>query len=367
MLWEEQGEDEDRSSVFAAEGTVAHFVRDACLTFGFEPGDFRGRDLSADGFTFTFDDDMIEALTPGIEWVRAQPGTVYNEFRVTFDTWLPDQFGTLDVGIVSRDVIVINDLKFGAGIPVSAEENEQLMTYALGFWDNVARHKTKTKNFLLVIDQPRAFGGGGEWEVHLDDLMEFGKRLKVGYAEIASGNPTLVAGEKQCKFCPAKGICPELARFSLAQMALKFDDLDGDELRLQDAREMTPTRRAVVAKNKSLMESWLRAVHGSVLDDAMAGRPTPGLKAVVGRQGPKKWSNEPAAHALLAKYIRPTDLFTLPRLVSPTRVEDLLKKQMWSILEEDVMALVTREPGKPSLADEGNKKAAITVADKFED
>ena len=34
MLWEEQGEDEDRSSVFAAEGTVAHFVRDACLTFG---------------------------------------------------------------------------------------------------------------------------------------------------------------------------------------------------------------------------------------------------------------------------------------------------------------------------------------------
>jgi len=43
---------EDRTSVYAAEGTVAHHVREMVLMFGFELEDFVGETISADGFEF---------------------------------------------------------------------------------------------------------------------------------------------------------------------------------------------------------------------------------------------------------------------------------------------------------------------------
>ena len=147
---------ERESSEYAAEGTVAHHVREMCLRFGLEPEDFIGQQIGADGYSFTVTEDMADHLRPGIEFVRERKGKVYNEYQVRFDRWLPGQFGTLDVGITAPDEIIINDLKYGAGKPVSAKENEQLMIYALGFWDNVARHETDATDFLLVVDQPRA-------------------------------------------------------------------------------------------------------------------------------------------------------------------------------------------------------------------
>lgn len=373
--------EETRTSEFAAEGTVAHFVRDTCLTFGFEPEDFLGETLSADGFTFLVTEEMVEALTPGIERLRERPGQMFNEYRVTFDRWLPDQFGTLDVGIVSPDEIEINDLKYGAGVPVSPVENEQLMTYALGFWDNVARHiHPKVKNFRLVIDQPRAIGSTPEWEVTLEELLEFGERLKQGFAEIEAGNPTLSAGPKQCQWCRAKGTCPELARHNLATMALKFDDLDGEELRLADKDEFTPTRRSMVVQNMPLIESWLRAVHATVLKDALAGRPTPGLKAVIGRKGNKKWIDpDIAVDGLLDAGLTEYQAWQAPELISPSAAEALLakaakdaaprgkKKEAAEKAVEQIAGLWTQEPGKPSLVPEENEKPTVRIADRFED
>lgn len=354
----------ERPSEFAAEGTVAHHVRECCLAFGFEPEDFLGEEIEADGFRFVVDEEMVEALRPGIEWVRERPGLLVNEYRVRYDKWVPGQFGTLDVGIVSPDLIIINDLKYGQGVPVEVERNEQLMTYALAFWDNVARHITKATDFLLVIDQPRVSGAGGEWYCTLDDLLAHGERLKRGYEEVHAENPRLAAGEKQCRFCRAKGFCPELARWSSAQADLILDDLDGDEeLTLADADAMTPERRAYVAKNYGLIKLWLDGVKAKVLEDALHGKPTPGVKAVEGRRGNRSWKDPEAAEAYLGMFVEAERLRSKPALLSPAQVEKFLPPSVRPDLED----FVTRPEAKPSLVPSDDPAPALVLTDILDD
>src|SRR5690606_17563391 len=128
------------------------------------------------GEIYTVDKQWVRWLQPGIDRMREFGGVFHSEHKVDLSHWLgPDQFGTLDRGIYRDDLIIISDLKFGAGVPVHPEENEQLMLYALGFWYNVARHHTKTRDVLINIDQPRADGGGGDWYTTVDHLLEFGE------------------------------------------------------------------------------------------------------------------------------------------------------------------------------------------------
>lgn len=355
--------EEQRTSEFAAEGTVAHHVREMCLLFDLEPEDFEGQVIGADGFTFTVDEEMVEALRPGIEWVRERKGRLVNEYQVKFDRWLPGQFGTLDVGIIEKDLIVINDLKYGAGVAVSPEGNEQLQTYALGFWDNVARHESAATDFLLVIDQPRAVGGGGEWRVTLDELLEFGERLKRGYEEVHAEDPYLKPGEKQCRFCPVKGTCDAFAKWSIEQLDMEFDDLDGDEMLLSEIGDFTPERRALIALNKSLIENWLNAVHGKVLEDALMGRPAPGVKAVAGNQGRRTWADTDSAMRFMIRHIGADEIFNEPALISPAQFEKKVPKEV----REDVEKYISRSDGKPVLVGAGDKRPAINIADEFDD
>ncbi|WP_160115977.1 DUF2800 domain-containing protein [Candidatus Halocynthiibacter alkanivorans] len=126
---------------------------------------------------------------------------------MTLVRWLPDCLGTLDCGIVGRDVIALDGLKYGAGMPVPPGGTEQLLTCALGFWDNIVRHKTVVTDFLLVIDQPRAVSGGGKWECTLDELLEHGERLTKEDARIEAMSSGLEDG-----FARRKLITPTQAR-----------------------------------------------------------------------------------------------------------------------------------------------------------
>lgn len=356
--------EEVRNSEAAAEGTVAHHVREMCLDFGFEPEDFLGHEIEADGFTFEVDEDMVEHLRPGIDWIRERPGRLINEYQVDLSRWMPGQFGTLDVGIISDDLITINDLKYGMGVEVHPERHEPTMAYALGLWDNVARHETDATEFLIVIDQPRIEGAGGEWRVSLDDLLAFGEELTAAFELANSEDPPLVAGEKQCLFCRAKGICPEYARWSLEQMDLILDDLDDeDPLTPADADKFGPERRAAVARNYDAIKKWLDAVHGRVLDDAMSGLPTPGLKAVKGRRGPRKWVSDKKAERKLLRFLSEEEVFGEAPLISPARAEKLIDKEAF----KDFEVLWTQAEGKPSLTSEDNDKPAINRADMLDD
>lgn len=356
----------DESSEYAAEGSCAHKIREECLSLGLDPYDFVGTTISSEGFTFEVTEAWAEALTPGIDRIRDLGGDLYVEYRVKLDRWAKGQFGTLDAGIVRPDLIVINDLKFGMGVPVSPVWNEQLMIYALGFWDNVARHLTDAEDFIIAIDQPRAPGGGGEWKVSLDELRSFGRRVKRKAKEALSPGAPITPGEIQCQWCPAaqQNKCAAHAEFLFEMTSMKFDDLDDAESMGYDPEPAYPVsleRRSFIVKHAPMFRKWLDRLHADTLADALAGMPTPGLKAVTGRKGPRKWSDEGAAERILEKAIG-EDAYE-KKLKSPTQAEGDVPKKAWRTLQE----FIDQSDGKPTLVSVDDEREAVTpMAAKFD-
>src|SRR5690625_5897994 len=119
------------------------------------------------------------------------------------DTWIPDQFGTVDTLIVRPDLIIVNDFKGGRGVVVDADNNLQMMLYALGAWDQIARHKTEATDFLLVIDQPRVRGQGSEWRTTLRELLIFAEKAAAAALRTLDPNAELVPSIGGCRFCKA--------------------------------------------------------------------------------------------------------------------------------------------------------------------
>jgi len=353
---------ESDSSEYAAQGTALHKWASECLQFGFEPHDLIGHRLAVDGYSFEFSEELADLMQPGLDRLREFSGVMTIERRVSLDPWLPGQFGTLDVGIINnaKREAVIFDWKFGAGVPVSPLENPQLMLYALGFWHEFVVPGWDY-NFRLVIEQPRIPGGGGEWLATHDELMAFGERVREAGKRTEDPAAPLVAGETQCRFCPARLSCPALARFNLDLFGLKFDDLDADGT--PELMGLSPERRAYVVRHADLFRKWIDEQHAIVLTDALNGRPTPGLKVVAGRKPARSWSDDVSAETFLLSRLSHDQAFNVV-LKSPTQVEKLLGKDDWSEAE----GLIAQGDPKPTLVPESDRRPAlIPYAMKFDD
>ena len=83
-----------------------------------------------DGYTDGYVEFVLEQLTQA-KLECADP-LVLIEQRLDFSCWVPEGFGTGDCLIVADKLLHIIDFKYGQGVLVDAEENPQMMLYALG-------------------------------------------------------------------------------------------------------------------------------------------------------------------------------------------------------------------------------------------
>lgn len=377
----------DQAGDAAAEGTILHYVAEQCLLHDETPYDWLGKSISlsdiaewsgnGDGgidetndYALTFDDDMADGIMSGLDRIDDIPGKLFVEKRLDLSRWLPDQFGTSDVGIVGKKRITVFDWKFGFNA-VSPVENPQLMIYALGFWDNYARHISDAEEFRLIIWQPRAPGGGGEWDVSLDELLDFGKKVKKAGRATEDADAPRIPGLKQCEgcYCPGarKMLCPEYLDFNLRNIVDDFDALDREidhDLPLRTPRlgGMSVKRMVHLAKHKPMITKFLDRIHQHLMDAAQKGLPTPGLKLVEGRSPPRKWKDPLEVEPELASALG-EDAFTR-KVVSPTQAEKMLPPKRYAKLKP----YVDHGEKKPSLVDEHDARPAYrTVADEFND
>ena len=134
------------SSPAAEEGTLAHELaaamlegarREALAAIEEKVSRFYGEhpDLK-DSFT-----NMARTIGPYIDFVNdeyqqalaADPAAVLlTEQRVDFSDVVPGGFGTSDVVIIGGGRATVIDLKYGKGVPVSAQDNPQIRLYAVG-------------------------------------------------------------------------------------------------------------------------------------------------------------------------------------------------------------------------------------------
>lgn len=347
----------DETSEFSSEGTAAHTVRERCLTEGIDVQDLLGEWIEADGLWFEVVNEWVNYLQPGIDRIREAKGFNWVfEHRTEMDPWIPGGFGTLDAGGISKDLIILDDLKFGRGVIVSAEKNKQLMIYAIGFWQNYARHHTKAKRFLLRIDQPRVAGQGDEWETTLDELLEFAVELEAAVIRTLDPNAPLVPGPVQCQFCKAARNmrCETLDAFVLELLGMTPEDLDnGGKPEMVTTDTMSPERRSYVLKHASMISSWVNTLKASALKDAVDGDDVPGFKAVA-TQGDRTWVSEQQASEFWKGKVPERDLYT-KKIKSPAQMEHIAGTRNWARAQE----LIHRPEGKPALVPESDKRPAL--------
>lgn len=344
----------DKESIYAQEGTLAHEMSELKLKHYLDPKGFGKRKLNAaikklkenelyqaemDSYTDTYVDFIKEkalsfSSNPYIEI----------EKRVDFSRWVNGGFGTCDCVLIHGSTLSIIDLKYGKGVPVSSEQNEQLILYALGAYDafNLIYNLDKIE---LNIVQPR-INNFSTWEISLTELLLWGDYFKVQAEKALGGNGELVPSAKACKFCKARDICTARAENNLSlesEIKLKPNEIPKDKL------------YEYISRGEDIAK-WVADLKAYALDMCLKGEDVKGLKAVAGRTS-RSWTNQDEAiNKLIEGGIDEAIIYDKVPLTL-AKLEKALGKQQFTTLVGDMV--VTSE-GKPTLVFENDKRPAIT-------
>lgn len=351
------------TSSYAEEGTAAHELAELILNSDEQDVWLYEGGESSNGYEFTH--EMCEHITTYVKNILdyAEGNELFVEQRVDFSDSLgqPDAFGTADAIIQTGDELQIHDLKYGMG-KVFAEENEQLMLYAIGALQDLG--DVYINNVRLVIHQPR-LGHLDEWLVSIEDLVDFAEKATVS-ATLISRDDTGVRqqynpGPKQCQWCRAKATCPALEEFVEEATGVTFDNLD----------EVTPElsedniRIAELLPKLNLIVDWTKAVRAKAEAELLVGNDIPDYKLVAGKRGARKWVDPKEAEAEMKAMRLKLDEMYDKKVISPTTAEKLLKDspRRWKRLAP----IITQSEGKPSVVPVSDKRPVLDLTVKFDD
>jgi hypothetical protein len=368
----------------------ATFIGRTILVGRHEPSDFDGavwRPTGDEGFKTRYetkiDDERVVRANAYVQAVKHHAeGAVYAAYEQRVDiaaiTGEEDASGTADAVVVTADgELQVHDLKDGHG-PVQAQENRQLMIYALGLIDELSAF-CDIERVRLFIHQPRLSHSALEWEVSLADLEAF--RAEVQKASklcaiamdfksnwMGKDMSYLNPGDKQCQWCKAKADCPKLAALVQAQVGAEFDTIADGTVNGADLEALvaiaSPNDLAAKMAACNLIEDWIKAVRGKVESELFAGNAVPGYKLVQGKKGARSWKDETEAEAMLKMMrLKVEEMYNL-KVLSPPQVEKIFGEKgsapsvkRWNKLQ----ALITQKDGSPSVAPDSDKRPALVI------
>jgi hypothetical protein len=345
---------------YTVEGANAHALGQKASESGNEVALYEGREVTyyrgEELVSFTPDADMCRYIQEYIDWCTELPGEHFIESMLVFGEYLPlaYQFGTADHAAIFFETLIVTDLKYGQGEKVDAENNEQLLAYALLFYLEWS-WAYEIRKVVLRICQPR-LNHFDVWEITVSELLAFGERLKASITEAMSDAATLVPGEKQCRFCPMSGRCTAQATAVKALVAGDFDDFDEPQ-EMQEA--MSPDELSKCLELRDAVKHWLKALEKQAFDMLRQDIEVPNWKLVEGRSN-RCWVNEEATERWLREHKIPVAAIFERTLLSPAKAEKLFKGH----LKQQLSALARKPPGRPVLAPITDKRAPYSAADQ---
>ena len=373
-----EGLPEEAPSEYAAEGSVAHEVAAYCLKNGTDAKHQIGQELESDGFKFTVDEEMAEFVQVYVDKVRTRKGEqMIEECLDLQDVYGVDlQFGTGDA--ITMDVeakqIIVDDLKFGRGIVVYAENNPQMYSYGagalvlldmLGDWETIK----------VAIHQPRC----QHYDEHVITRAELEawmktvtKSARMAMSLIGKSDEEiaehLVAGPEQCQWCPLKGTCPVAAEFVHQTVWDGFTDLTQEtgKMTRKNPTRLEPEALAATLERLAMISKWCEAVAEEGLRRVTSdGKSVPRHKLVAGKKGSRAFKSKDEAEKMLKAARLKVDEMYSRTLMTPTMLEKSLKKRVK--LWDKLLPLIVQADGKPSLAHETDKRSALITEAAFED
>ena len=333
----------DGQSPYAAEGTQAHALAEGMLQPDAEDG----------GVPFTLSGpewpkDMLDYVDVYVSLVleklnearkKTPDAVLLVEQRLDFSPWVPEGFGTGDAVVISDNTLEIIDLKYGKGVPVSAEDNSQMRLYALGAFHNYGILYDFDRITMTIV-QPRLDSVSSQ-TVDLKDLLDWGDKVKLVAAKAWRGEGEYCAGP-HCRFCRAAVRCRKLAEYNLD--CLRYEFMAADLMDPEDIVE--------VLKVEADVTSWLKTVKEYALDQAVNhGEKYPGMKLVEGRSVRTITDEKGLAKKLTEEGY--TNIYKPITLKGITDLERVCGKKNFVKLAGEFM---TKPPGRPVLVPENDKR-----------
>ncbi len=341
-----EAETEETRSSYAEEGSMLH----AAVECRILATQWNGPELTS---------GQQNAVEDAMDYFRALENTLASEpgyhlmveERVYLKEYSSNLFecsGTCDILISTDTELHVLDWKFGQGIPVYAQDNDQLYAYAAGAAKN-PEHMQKFEKILIHCIQPR-LDSYDVHEISPKSLLQWiNGRLIPGCSEALSDTPSFHPGPKQCRWCPAKTKCR--ARYNQANQTAA--DVFRVVEKLPD--DVSQAELTELYKKSKVLTQYLKDIGSLIFDDLQAGTPWPGYKLVAGRSI-RRWGKDAEdMPAQLIKFIEFDEMFT-QKLVTPAGAEKLdrrLKKDL------EFQKLITKPEGKPTLVDENDKRAPL--------
>lgn len=233
---------ENKTSEYAEEGTLAHELGELKLRKELEGLSTRSFNSKIKKIQehklYTADmpdyvDIYVETCLEKVSEAKAKtPDALFKiEQRLDFSEWVPEGFGTGDFVIIADGTMEVCDLKYGKGVPVSAENNKQMMLYALGAISEFS-FLYDIKKVRMTIIQPR-LDNISTFEVTVEDILKWAEEYVKPRAELAiKGEGEFVAGA-HCRFCRAKSVCKARADKNLELAKYDFQSpntLDNNDI-----------------------------------------------------------------------------------------------------------------------------------------
>ncbi|VEI13877.1 DUF2800 domain-containing protein [Trueperella bialowiezensis] len=295
-----------------------------------------------------FTDDYVSFVQERLRHARETCGdpTVLIEQRLDFSHVVPRGFGTGDAVIIAEPTLEVIDFKYGQGVLVEAENNPQLMLYALGALQAFGA-LYDISQVAVTIYQPRR-ASISTWTLSVTDLEVWAEQVVKPTASLAAvGEGEFTSGE-WCRFCKLAPTCRARAEANLAIAKHEF----------AAPAELSDVEIADVLAKVPQLKAWAADVEAHALSLAInQGKHWPGFKLVEGRSN-RKYTSEQAV-AQVAEAAGVTDIWER-KLKTITALEKQLGKQRFGELFGDV---VVKPAGKPTLVPDSDKRPALTTRD----
>ena len=323
-----------------------------------------------------YSDEMLKTAEKYVDYLREKamsyPTTPYVTFevKVDFSDYVPEGFGTCDCVMIGGDTLHITDYKHGKGVEVSAEENPQMLLYALGalkmfapvFGDSI-------KKVSMGICQPRITDDESEDGMTVEELREWGESIKPRAKEAYDGPGTFCPGE-HCRFCKGRAQCRARADQNTA-----FEDFKDCAIAGKAAPELqalSPETRAVIGLPPMLSDAeigellvraeglvqWYKDLCEYATQNILNGKEIPGWKVVAGKSN-RAFKDVETAFSKVIEAGYDEALLYERKPITLTGVESLLGKAKFETLLKDC---VHKPLGKPTLVPLSDKREPYSTA-----
>ena len=346
--------EKDKPSDFALQGTDAHTLCEHKLKIALGQ---QSKD-PVENLTF-YDEEMAECTDMYAQYVieqlseakeRCKDPIVLIEQHLDFSQWVPDGFGTGDCVLVSDDTLTVLDFKYGLGILVDAENNPQMMCYALGalsLFDGIY----DIKDITMTIFQPRR-EHISTFTISKEELLSWAENTLAPTAKLAAkGEGDYKAGE-HCQFCKVKATCRKRAEYNLMLARYDFEmpaNLEDEEIEV------------ILLKADELV-SWINDIKEYALKQAISGKEWNDWKLVEGRSVRKYVDDKAVAETVENAGFDPYE----KKVIGITAMTKMLGK---SKFEELLSGLIEKPQGKPTLVPMSYKRPTMkkTAKDDFKE